>query len=670
MVAEIACYVASPAAVWYLSAMSILMTKPRPKRLRNALRVFSGALLTLFVIVVLVVLKSASSGLPAALIERISNRLSSDDIAIELSDVRATPFGMASVGEVRVFDKGSALPGMTFAGAQVQFRWGWSDGKPNIRLTRLEIREADVHSIDFLLEDDSSEAESISSLPVLSLDISVRSLRFLGTHAGRIRVHVESDGYRVFLTNIRANIAERGAPPQNVGGELTLHLVAPPPRPGRPPRPRRLIEGRLSGDLVPAGLNPVLLAFDSETLPEIFSGFEFPVDPPHADVLIDIREDSRSITTDVTGGRCLYNGVPIVRFSGVVDVLGDGNDWTDVKVRGLEITRPEGRASANIHFDFQRHGMIFDASSTLDFAHLAKIADILSSIPWDSYETAGGNTAVASGYYAFSESVEPSDIRGRLSAGAFSFRRRVPARDLSANLRVIGERYVFSDIRANLYGGTFDGTAILWDNPDSHDMMLSVTGAVEKASSGLINHDLFGGLDDDPGVVNMRFDSTLNIDRDPLRSATGNITASVRGARLFRTPLFAGFTDFLSEHVPGLDLIVTQDDAQASATIGDNGIHFSTVRIEGPLVSISGDGTYWFSDYLDFGFRVHLFKYHTVVGKTLKYLLYPLSKLLEVEVTGPLLDPTWSPTTLTLSGRAAPTDEQKYGRQPATDGSP
>ena len=647
--------------------MPLSMTRPRPKRLRNTLRVLSGAVLMLLVIVALVILKIASSGIPSYFVEWIADRCSAaGGIAIELEDVRVTPFGSGSVGEIRLFDKGSTLPAMTILGTQFQYQWNLFKGELPVLPTRLEIREADIRSLDLFDSDTDSGSTTVSELPVFSADIAVRSLRFLGTPAGRVRIHLDSDGRRLAFTNIRANIAERGAPPQNVGGELTLHVVPPPPRRHGPPRPRRILEGRLSGNLVPAGLNPVLLAFESETLPEIFSGFDFPVDPPHADVLIDIRDDFRSITVDVTGGRCLYNGVPIMRFSGVVDVLGDGDDWTDVKLRGLEVTRPEGRASANLHFDFRRHGMIFDASSTLDFAHLAKIVDILSSIPWDSYETTGGNTAVASGYYAFSESTEPSDVRGRITAGAFSFRRRVPARNLSADLRVEGEEYRFSDIHANLYGGTFHGSACLWPEPDSGDMMLAVTGAVENASAGLVNHDLFGGLEDDPGVVNVRLDAALNVDRDPLRSATGHLSTSVRGARLFRTPLFAGFTDFLSENVPGLDLLVTQDDALAEAVIGNNGVHFKTVRIEGPLVSISGDGSYWFSDYLDFGFRVHLFKHRTFVGKTLKYLLYPLSKLLEVEVTGPLLDPTWSPTTLTLSGRAEPTDEQKYGRTPDT----
>ena len=651
--------------------MPLLMTRPRSRRLRNTLRVLSGVSLSLLVIVALVILKVASSGIPSVLVERLADSCSSAvGFAVEFEDVRVTPFGSGSIGEIRLYDKGSTLPGMTFLGTKVQYRWSWFKEGPPVLPTRLEIRDADVRSLDLFDNEDESGAESgaaaITALPVFTTDIAIRNLRFLGTPAGRVRVHMDSDGRRLTLSNIRANIAERGAPPQNVGGELTLHVV-PPPQPRRgPPRPRRILEGRLSGNLVPAGLNPILHYFESETLPEIFSGFEFPVDPPRADVLIDIRADSRSITADVTGGRCLYNGVPIMRFSGVVEVLGDGDDWTDVKVRGLEITRPEGRASANVHFDFRRHGMIFDASSTLDFAHLAKIVDILSSIPWDSYETSGGNNAVASGYYAFSESAEPSDIRGRITAGAFSFRRRVPARDLSADLRVDGENYRFSDIHANLYGGTFDGSARLWPAPDSGDMMLAVTGAVQNASVGLVNYDLFGGLDDDPGVVNLRFDAILNADSDPLRSATGHLSTSVRGARLFRTPLFAGFTDFLSENVPGLDIIVTQDDAQATAVIGDNGIHFDTVRIEGPLVSISGDGSYWFSDYLDFGFRVHLLKHRTFVGKALKYILYPLSKLFEMEVTGPLLDPSWAPTTLALSSRAKPTDEQKYGRKPDT----
>lgn len=641
--------------------MALLMTRPRSHRLRQVLRVLSGILPTILVFAVLIALKTASTGLPRILVDRLEDSLSTDTVAVELENVQVTPFGRASIGCVRLFQRGIPLPAMTFVGAQANYRWTTSGGGLSMRPTRLDIREAAIATLDLFLEEESSDDTELTEIPSGSIDVSIRSLRFLGTPAGRVRVHVDSDGRRLELTNIRANIAERGAPPQNVAGEITIHLRPAPTPPGRPPRPRRLLEGHLAGNLVPAGLNPVLHYFESESLPEIFSGFEFPSDPPHADATIDIREDSRNITVNVTGADCLYNGVPVMRFSGIVEVLGDADDWTDVKIRGLEVNRPEGRASGNIHFDFRRHGMIFDATSSLDFAHFAKIADILSSVPWDTYETAGGNFATASGYYAFSESQEPSDVRGRLSASSFSLRRRVPARDLAANFRVDHEEYIFSDIHANLYGGEFDASARLWPDPDSGDLMLAATGAVANASVGLVNHDLFGGLEDDPGTANVRFDIILDIDNDPLRSATGHLSGRVRDARLFRTPLFSGFTDFLSENVPGIDLLVTQDDAEASAIISDNGAHFDMVRVEGPLVSISGDGTYWFSDYLDFGFRVHLFKYRTIVGKTLKYLLYPVSKLLEVEATGPVRSPSWSPTTLTLSRRARLTDEQKYG---------
>ena len=56
--------------------MPLTMTRPRPKRLRNTLRVLSGALLTLLVIVALVILKVASSGIPSILVEWIADRCS------------------------------------------------------------------------------------------------------------------------------------------------------------------------------------------------------------------------------------------------------------------------------------------------------------------------------------------------------------------------------------------------------------------------------------------------------------------------------------------------------------------------------------------------------------------------------------------------------------------
>lgn len=619
-------------------------------------------MLLVMAIGVLVCLKAASTGLPRVLVDRLEECLSGEDFAVALEDVRFSPFGSASVDEVCFFEKGHAHHAMRLSGVRVRYRWGWN-GYPIPRPVRLDVRKADIAALPFLSDDDEpSTASTDDRLPVAEADVSIRALRFLGTAAGRVRIHLRSDGRRLDFSNIHADISEPGAPPQVVRGDLTMEVSAPRAWPGRPPRPRTILAGRLSGQLVPATLNPTLERFGSESLPQIFSGFEFPVDPPRCDVLIEIREDRRRITTDITAGRCLYNGVPILRLAGVVEVDGDADDWTDVTVRGLEVARPEGHATGNLHFDFRRHGMELDATSTLDFAHLAKIADILPSVPWDSYETTGGNTATASGFIAFEEATEPSRLRGRLSAGAFSFRRRVPARNLAADLSIDGDDIRFSGIRATVYDGNFSASVRLWLDPDTDHQMLAVTSTVERASVGLINHDLFGGLEDDPGRADACLDAILDTDaEDPLRTATGNFSAKVRDARLFRTPLFAGFTDFLARNVPGVDLLVTQDDLDAKAVISDNGLHIRELRIEGPLLSVQGEGAYWFSDYLDLGVRVHLFRHRTIVGKTLRVLLYPVSKLFEMEATGPLRNPEWSPTTLTLSGRGKPTNEQKYG---------
>ena len=621
------------------------------------------------VVAVLVALKIASTGLPPFVVEHFENEYSDDVVAIDLRDVRLSPFGRASVGELRVFPKGNPLPAMSFDGIGIRYRLGWKNGRPRPVPTRIDIREADVGSLD-LLSGKFATGGTSNSIPVVSTDVSIRKLRFLGTSANRVRIHADCDGRRLTLASIHANFAQREDKRHLVRGQLTLHL-GPRDESDHPRRrSRRILEGRLTGSLVPAVLNPALSYFGSESLPEIFSRFEFPDDPPRADARFDIRDNSRRISTDITAGKCLYRGVPVLQLAGNVDITGDADDWTDVHVRGLQVNRPEGVASGNLHFDFRRHGVEVEGTSTIDFAHVAKIADILSFLPWDSYETVGGDTASIRGYYGFEESAEPSRLRGSVSVGGFSFRRRVPTRNLRADISVDGEEYGVSDIRGSVYGGNLAASVRVWPDPVSGHTMVAVTGAVENASTGLVNHDLFGGLEDDPGIANARFDFVLDGDDKPLRSATGHLSGKVRGARLFRTPIFAGFTDFLTENVPGLDLLVTQDDVDAEGVIEDNGVHFETMRIEGPLVSISGEGSYWFSDYLNFGVRVHLLKNRTFVGKALKFLLYPVSKLFEMEVTGPLRDPSWSPTTLTLSGRAKPTDEQKYGPAEKTPPAP
>ena len=635
---------------------------PQPssrRRPRRRFRVVLSTFLLLAVFTVLVLAKIAASGVPRFVLDGIERGYSTEAHSLEIGNTRIMPTGTAYIDAIRLFRPGEAAPAMELQHMQVDFRWKW--GRYPFKIKTVLVDQAAIRSLD--LSDTPDEPNEPASKPEILSDkpisIVCKRFDFLGVPVMRIRTALSHDDAGYHFSNIGAHFAEDDS--EGIGGEI--HLEPMPPSDGDNPSSTR-IAGNLKGNLVPARVNPALRRLGLESLPDIFADFAAPSRPPRARAVFDVSPTNRNVTVDINAENLLYNGVGTLSASARIVAYGDAADWNGVRIQNLNVVRPEGTAHADLNFDFLRHGVEVDAVSTLDFQHLAQIIDILSFIPWDTYETAGGNRAEAHGFYAFSLAEEPSDLRGTLSAGSFSFRRRVPAKNVSAAFAIVDQEYRFSDIQGRLYDGDCRASATFrYDEAD--DLIVTFTADLDAASTSLFSQDIFHmEAPDDPGHMDLHVAAELNASTNSLRSITGTLRGKVRDSRLYQTPLFAGFTDFMAHHVPGVDFLVNQDDMDVVADISDNGLHFSTLRIEGALFSARGDGDYWFTDYLDIGVKVSLLKHRTWVGKVLKVALYPVSKLFELEVKGPLAKAEWTPTTLSFSSRTHATDEQKYGPAP------
>ena len=628
----------------------------RLHRLRRHLRVAAALVLLVLILAGAVLIKVAASGLPPSILRRLEESLSTKDVTVRLEDVRVYANGSAQIHAVQIFRAGGILPDAEVFRAKVLFDWDWDDGlKPRIR--RIEAGRVvlrDGFWSDATAPDSSNESATSGDLPVFGqTKILVGELETLGIHAGRVRVILSSDGEKLDLDEIRAYFS----PDECVEG--TTWIAAD----GR-------CDVRLHGDLVPSRLNPALRVTGLGNVADIFDDFALPDGPARADFRLVLNGERRHLLSHVRLANGRYHDVPVLGASATIRMDGtEANGWDGVHVEALDVRRPEGRATADLFFDFRRHGIVVDAISTLDFPHLAQIIGILSFIPWDTYETSG-DRAEAHGFYAFSMSDEPTSMGGRISTGSFSFRRRVPVRDVSSEFRIDGETYRFPNIRGRLYGGDGKGSVTLSYDERRH-LWADFETSVTNADFTLVAQDLFKGWSgaDGGGTVDLstmaRFDASAT---NSLRTMEGSLSGRIRDAQLYQTPLFAGLTDFMVRNVPGIGDLVTQEDLDVEAEISDNGLHFTDLHVDGPLFSIAGDGHYWFTDYVDLGVKVHLLRHGTWVGQALRVVLYPVSKLFEMEATGPVSNVSWSPTTLSLSRRSKATDEQKYGPVPAEGG--
>jgi hypothetical protein len=107
--------------------------------------------------------------------------------------------------------------------------------------------------------------------------------------------------------------------------------------------------------------------------------------------------------------------------------------------------------------------------------------------------------------------------------------------------------------------------------------------------------------------------------------------------------LFMGLTEVLAKNVPGIAGMVTQSQASADFRIASGVVKSNNVLIEGGLVSIKAAGEYDITkDNLDFTVTVQLLKDESIIGKMVRPVMQPFSKLLmEFKVSGPIENPQW-----------------------------
>ncbi len=135
------------------------------------------------------------------------------------------------------------------------------------------------------------------------------------------------------------------------------------------------------------------------------------------------------------------------------------------------------------------------------------------------------------------------------------------------------------------------------------------------------------------GVLNNDFLSTME----------GSGHVSVDKGEVFSLPIFGGLSRFMTKAIPGLDFVLRQSDASADFVVGNGKVTTDKLHIDGDVLSLTGDGSYYFDKKLDFEIRVKLLKSHTFVAKVIGTITYPISKLFEFKVGGTLDEPEWRP---------------------------
>jgi hypothetical protein len=434
------------------------------------------------------------------------------------------------------------------------------------------------------------------------------------------------------------------------------------------------VSGSLTAILDPRLLGPVMAAYDFAYLVELANRFTFDGDTPRCSVTFQHSGAGPQRTFSLAGEfrlrDCRYRGVELLRADGDVHVHADATNLT-VALHDLFLRRPEGGLRGMLSVTPRSGILTFDATATIDPLALARMLD-LGAADLRRHCVFDGAVKIQGGGIVDYETLHATDFRcavqtARLAIGPLQFD------DAACRIDMRGVTNTIGAIRASAYEGVLAGQlAINCPPPDATNAPIfyraALTaqgldfGVLMESVSKKPSLDYKGVLDGELALTGVAGTNA------PWSNVNGSGRLRIKDGRVFLLPMFGGLSHVMTRLIPGLDFVLRQGDVRSEFTIADGRVHSDHIAIEGDVLSLSAHGDYTLPRDIDLEVQVRLLKERTLVAKLLRLLTYPVSKLFEFRVKGPVTDPVWYPMNFSsellarLGLRGAP-DADKADRE-------
>lgn len=423
----------------------------------------------------------------------------------------------------------------------------------------------------------------------------------------------------------------------------------------------QLVHGEVHGHARQHNIRPMLVALDiPKALPYIdaFTKVEPPVDAA-CKFDVNLRNNDLHIFLDLHPLGGFYNGVPLKRADGTVDVrvfVRDTYQNARIEVgsseRPLAVSIADGTSMKGtiVYENTNDVGYVdFDVASHTSLSNALAVADVMNDGTLDCIVpetvpdiTLKGRLAVDPRYAAL------NDLRGTLAFERGSV-LSIPLRDASGEFHLKGCDVMFTNVTAkSTRGGSLSGNGRIsipdfkQDNAKfkvditCRDVPLTDVAETFKVDLG----DRYGRVD-----ANVSFSGPIASNAVSRLSGEGHVTS--RDGHLAQMKIFAGLTEYLARHVPGIAGLVNQSHGSIDFAITNGVFSTSNLRVEGEIFSIQAHGSYDIpKDSLDFTARVTLTKNESFLGKLATPITWPFANLsrmlLDFKIQGPINNPSWT----------------------------
>ena len=585
----------------------------------------------LFLVVACALLYLSTFGFPAWLVQELVRRVELTNFALETGGARFDILHGVTLDDVKLYRKGIVgVPFVTTRRAVVSF-----DPVALFDREALPVRSVRLDSpVLRLTQLAGPDWETRPGPPrMASIHVELRNLNAFDMTLDSITgdLVIEHDGVRFDRMRAAYGIGEEQG---DVKGALAYD------------REKREISGAIELTADPNTLLPAVRACQMRKTAELISRFVFHGQRPRYEIEFRKQlgeEYPLQVETSLWMKDFSYRGVDLLGADGRVKIVSSP---TVRKIQAIQLlaVRREGIVKGSFSIDALTRKTVFDGMSTIDPKALFTMLGVFKGGAMDAWKFEGPVRMAAQG---IADIANPHMLRldGTVTGRRMGVGKMV-ADSCTFNMHMADMTNRISNIRGVLHEGSFTGEAFVVApiRPE--------TNVVFRADY-VLNDANFESmcltLSDEQkveyrGRLKLKGDIAGMLGKRNLATLDGAGTVRIRDGRVFMLPVFGGLSKFLTRLIPGLDLVISQSQADVSFSIKGGVVSTDDATVEGNILSLAGSGTYRMTDgVLDFKVMLKLLKSDTLGGKVARFVLFPLSKLFEFRLKGTRAEPHWYP---------------------------
>lgn len=378
-------------------------------------------------------------------------------------------------------------------------------------------------------------------------------------------------------------------------------------------------------------------------LADIFAAFDFKRSLPSGNIRFKggLKPDfSCRITGEVLTDTLSFNRVSclLIKVGFDAELYETGEKVT---IRPLLVVRDEGLARGQFVYNSDGKTITFSGMSMADPKAVAAMIDPLIASALDPYSFEGLCYITAFGTVGYADSA-PNDAEISFNASDVRWKkfRLAPC---ALTLNVLERSYKMDDFNGSIYHGVIHGSASVDPAANSTNMIFAVSLKAENVDFGILINSLAGKQLESAyeGTCSGAIDLQGLVEDSNGSSIKGKGWLKIEHGRIFTVPIFSGLFDILGKVIPGMGTFNGKNNAEATITVENGKVHGHNVYIDGDVFSLKGSGDVYLDGRLDFKVQVTFMRRHSLFGNLVQIITLPLTKALELHLSGTISNPKW-----------------------------